>query len=160
MTKNLAIIFLAICLLVSLSFIYKLNKTYPFYNFPVSKLKSETEIENPLYLLLFFSKTNCRGCLEIIELINQLKPPFIVYGIVPGKELGKGSGIKEETGAIFKLLKVEEFKKYAPLYGPSLMGVSSKGRILFLIPSIDGHKNRIVEYIKIFYTRAYSILAM
>ncbi len=161
--KNLIIAFLMVCLLVSLSFHYKMFKTSRepvFYDFPVSLLKGDPSIESPVYLLLFFSKTNCKDCLETFDFLDHLGPPFIIAGIVPDTELSKEMEFRNQTGVTFNLIGMKDFKKYAPLYGPSLMGVTGKGRILFLIPGIPGQMKCLKDFLETFYNKAFVLLSL
>lgn len=61
--KNYCIIFLVVCLLVSISFVYILGTQNPLQHFPIADFpQNQTQdIENPLYLILFFSVQNLQG---------------------------------------------------------------------------------------------------
>jgi hypothetical protein len=136
-----------------------MHKSYPLYDFPVSRFNKNPQIENPLYLVLFFSRKNCKDCLRVFKSLERFTLPFIVYGIVPDGELKDEAGFRNETGVAFQLLGVEGFKKFAPFYGLLLMGVSAKGRIFFLIPGVPGQE-KILDFLEAFYIKAYPMLSM
>jgi len=152
------IILLIVGLLVVSSFLYKEIRKPIFHHFPVKEIAIETDVDNPFYLLLFFSRFNCRDCLEIIDTLNTLEKPFFVYGLIPSQELMDEKTFRLESGAQFPLIKAERFSKYYPLYSPTLLGISQKGQILFTLPAVP-HQN---EYFTLFlnnsYEKAYHIL--
>ena len=155
--KNYIIGFLIICTAVSVSFIYKIERKLPLQHFPIPPT-NDSQVDNPLYLLLFFSIENCKDCLGVIDVLNRISAPFIVYGIVPGKELKKENQLRKVTGAAFELISAERFKRYAPLYAPTLMGVSQKGRIFFIIPGVPNQKINLENFLINFYNKAYALL--
>ena len=156
--KNLIILFLSVCLVVSLTFIYKIERKKPLQHFPATGFHEHQEIENPLYLVLYFSIQNCKDCLGMIEVLNGLTAPFIVYGIVPPNELKNEQELRRITGATFKLLPYDNFRLYTPIFAPTLIGVSQKGRIHFIIPGIPDQKNNLEHFIITFYNKAYPLL--
>lgn len=83
------IVFLLTVILVLSSLLYKNGRQSIYKNFPL------IENENPgdevaLFIYIFFSKQNCRDCLQIIAVLNRLQPPFKAIGVVPGDELKGG----------------------------------------------------------------------
>lgn len=156
--KNVIIVFFAVCFAISVSFIYKIQKKQPLQHFPVSNVSQKQKIENPLYLLLFFSSKNCKDCMGAIDTLNHLNAPFVVYGIVPPEELAKERKLREVTGAGFELLPDERFRRYAPLYAPTLMGISKKGRILFILPGVPNQEKHLENFLYTFYSKAYVVL--
>ncbi|MGD2085962.1 MAG: hypothetical protein PVH61_07250 [Candidatus Aminicenantes bacterium] len=157
--KNLVITFLAVCLAVSLTFIYKIESKKPLRQFPTTWLHENQEIENPLFLILYFSIQNCKECLGMIEILNQLNAPFVVYGIVPPNELKNEQELRRNTGAAFRLLPYDKFNLYAPIYAPTLMGVSKKGHIHFIIPGLPDQAENLENFIITFYNKAYPLLS-
>jgi hypothetical protein len=127
-----------------------------FTHFPVQE-QAERRVksaEASLYLFLFFSKKNCAECLKkIVKDLNDLSPPFYVLGIVPGNELEDEQELRLITKAEFPLSRFEKYRKYVPLYTPTLIGVSPSGVVVFVLPEISRSKN---IYLKGFLT---SILA-
>lgn len=157
--KNFIIAFLAVCLLVSISFIYKIEQKQAFDNFPGSHQdKKVKEVENPLYLYFFFSGSNCMDCLEMIEVLNTLPEQFIVFGVVPGKELKNEAELRARSGASFELQGAKEFKKYSPHYWPTLIGVSKGNRVMFVLPGVPNEKEYLLNFLEEFYKNAYPIL--
>jgi len=107
--KNYIIGFLGICLIVSLSFVYKSSESPVLGKFPIDKKPAELNSgEPPLYLYVFFSKHSCPVCLEVIQVLNQLPPPFVVTGIVPAKELKNEKDLRLTSGATFQLIPYKE----------------------------------------------------
>ena len=94
----------------------------------------------------------------MIEVLNGLTAPFIVYGIVPPDELMNDQELRRLTGAAFNLLPWDKFKSYAPIYAPTLMGVSQKRRILFIIPGIPDQIEYLEHFLIKFYNKAYPVL--
>ena len=160
--KNYLIAFLLVVILVLSSFVYKNSHTSSrnriYHGFPLTDLEESYDVDVPLYLFLFFSKNNCPPCLEIIEVLNSLPKQFKVTGIVPEHELKIEKEIRDQTGAAFKLIGVKNYMKYATLYTPSLIGVSGKGKIYFVIPGVPGEKEYLKEFLESFYTKAYLLL--
>lgn len=158
--KNYIIVFLIVCLIVSFGFnyrIYKENKAV-LHQFPKQLLTGGQKIEAPVYLFLFFSKYTCRDCMNSFEFLNRMGPPFVVTGITPDEELKDEKSLRESTGITFKLDRYSRYEKYLPFYGPSLMGVTAKGRILFLFPGLPEQAQWLKSYLEAFYIRAYRIL--
>ncbi len=93
-----------------------------------------------------------------IGVLNQLRAPFIVYGIVPGNELEKESELRSVTGAAFELMSAKRFQKYAPLYAPTLIGISRKGRIHFILPGVPNQIKYLESFLNTFYNKAYEVL--
>jgi len=85
--KNYVIGILAVCILLFLTLLYKGSIAPVLINFPLDEIKQEKNApgEPPLFLFVFFSRHNCNTCLEAFQVLNELKPPFIVTGIVPGE---------------------------------------------------------------------------
>ena len=157
--KNFVIAFLAVCLLVSISFIYKNEQKLPFDNFPgCHQDKKIEDVENPLFLYFFFSGTNCTDCLEMIEVLNTLPEQFIVFGVVPDKELKNKAGLRAKSGASFDLIGAKDFKKYSPNYWPALMGISKGNRIMFVLPGVPNEKEYLLNFLEEFYQESYRIL--
>ena len=158
--KNYIIGFLAICLAVLISFMYKDSKTPILRKFPIeNKPDRATSGEPPLYLYIFFSRNNCPDCLEAIQVLNELHPPFEVKGIVPGNELKNIADLKNTTGATFKLIGFKDaHKPFNPNYTPSIFGVSGSGKILFIIPAVPGEKKYLYDFLVNFYSKSVELL--
>jgi len=158
--KNYIIALLAVSLAVSVSFIYRANQRPALQHFPISLVDHYDNQDNPLYLLLFFSKQNCKDCLAGIEVLNNLEPQYRVYGIVPDKEMSDLSLLRKTTGAAFELLPANQFNTYYPIYAPTLFGVTQKGRILFILPGIPDQKKALKHFLSVFYNKAYPVLSL
>jgi hypothetical protein len=157
--KNYIIAFLAVALLVSISFIYKINQKQPFDYFPCCHQDKKIEdVENPLFLYFFFSGTNCMDCLEMIEVLNNLPEQFIVTGVVPDKELKNEIELRAKSSSAFDLIGAKNFKKYSPHYWPTLIGVSKGNRIMFVLPGVPNEKEYLLNFLEEFYKEAYPIL--
>lgn len=158
--KNYIIVFLAVCLLASVSVTYKNSTQRDIDNFPGWHIPEEIKnrIENPFYLYLFFSERNCADCLEVIEVLNMLPEQFVIYGLVPDPELEYEAKLREITGASFEIRGASKFKQYLPHYWPTLVGVSQKNNILFVLPGVPNEKEYILEFLNSFYKSAYSLL--
>jgi hypothetical protein len=154
--KNYIIAILAVCLLVSISFIYKIEQKLPFDNFPgCHQDKKIEDVENPLFLYFFFSGSNCMDCLEIIDVLNTVPEQFIVLGVVPDKELKNEAELRARSGASFDLIGAKNFKKYSPHYWPTLMGISKGNRVMFVLPGVPNEKEYLVNFLEEFYKKAY-----
>lgn len=155
--KNYAIIALTIFSLVLISNIYKDSKTSPLDRFPIDRVQPKRNTsERFLYLFIFFSRYDCAACREVIALLNQLPPPFLVNGIVPAEELDNEADLRNVTGASFKLLRCEAaYKKFIPHYSPSIFGVSETGKILFILPAVPGENEYIYSFLTQFYSRSF-----
>lgn len=156
--KNYVIGTLAVIILVLASIIYKIE-TSPRNQFPVLE---ETQIRGndvkvPLFLYVFFSKTNCRDCMEVIEVLNDLPPHFVVSGVVPADELKEEKELRRITGAAFPLLNLAKYKKYIPWYAPTIVGVSPKGEILFVLPGVPGGKTYLQNFLDSLYGKLYPV---
>ena len=157
--KNYIIAFLAVALLVSISFIYRCEQKHSFNNFPGSHQETiKDDLENPFFLYFFFSGTNCMDCLEMIEVLNNLPEQFIVTGVVPDKELKNETELRAKSSSTFDLIGAKNFKKYSPHYWPTLIGVSKGNRIMFVLPGVPNEKEYLLNFLEEFYKEAYSIL--
>ncbi len=156
--KNYLIAFLLVVILLLSSFLYKNSRSTQdsiYCGFPLTDFEQSDDGDVSLHLFLFFSKNNCPPCLKIIEVLNSLPSQFKVIGIVPEHELKKEQEIREQTGAAFKLIGIKNYKKFSTLYTPSLIGVSGKGKIYFVIPGVPGEKEYLKEFLESFYTKAF-----
>ncbi len=142
--------------MVLASVIYK-NEKNPNKRFPGLADTRGTEPEVPLFLYVFFSKRNCKDCLEIIQALNNLPPHFIVSGVVPDRELTEEKVLRDKTGATFPLMGAKKYKKFVPWYMPGVIGVSPGGDILFVLPVVPGVKTYLKNFLDSLYERLYPI---
>lgn len=147
---------MVICIFL-VSVIYKQQNNMIFTHFPIQE-QDEIKVKSTkasLYLFLFFSIKKCPRCLSnVVEVLNGLSSNFIVVGVIPGNELEAEKKLRSETGAIFTLSSLDNYKKYAPIYTPTLIGVSPTGKVVFILP-VDTLRSR---YLKDFLNSVYSQL--
>jgi hypothetical protein len=131
---------------------------YPLELRKASPLSKSTE--NPkLYLYVFFSKGNCRDCLGIIEVLNELPPTyFFIKGVVPKREYNNIEEIRAITGATFPIESDQMFKGLIPQYTPALVGLSKKSDLFFIIPGVPGEKEYLESFLNSIYHKVYSYL--
>ena len=158
--KNYIIGFLFVCLLVMITFLYKNSKTPVLEEFPIENKPAQTQgDEPPLYLYIFFSQHNCHVCMEAIQVLNELPPPFVVTGIVPAEELKNETTLRRTTGASFHLIPLKDHhKRFYPHYTPAIFGVTGNGRILFVLPGVPGEKEYFYNFLVNFYGKSMELL--
>lgn len=156
--KNYIIALLAVLLIVSISFTFKANTSQVFGSFPLPGPPQKSSPDHSLQLALFFSEGNCKDCLEIIQTLSKLPPEFQVVGIVPDRELTKEERLRNITGATFPIYRFSDYKKFTPIYWPSLMGIDSKGNVHFVIPSIPLTKQFLEGFLSGYYAKTISLL--
>lgn len=158
--KNYIIGLLIVVILVLSSLVYKFhttaNKTLSvIYPVEINKLN-----RNPkLNLFVFFSKKNCQDCLGIVDVLNNLPPSqFVIRGIIPENELKDTREIRSKTGATFPIEGEQRFDKLIPKYTPSIVGVSDKSDLFFIIPGVPGEKDYLERFLNSFYQKVYTYL--
>jgi len=158
--KNYVIAFLAICVVVALSFMFKNFHNPILDEFPMGHtLKTGNNEEPRLFLFIFFSRHNCPTCLEAIEVLNELPPQFVVTGIVPGEELEDETDVRNTTGATFKLTGMKRvYNRFMPHYTPTIYGVNRTGKILFVFPGATGAKAYLYDFLTNFYGKCIDLL--
>lgn len=154
--KNYLIGLLVVIILVLSSLLYKKSVITVDKKFPVLEKQEKSDIEVPLYIYAFFSKKSCFECIGFIEVLNNLPPQFIVYGVVPAEELKDEKEIRQMSGAQFPLLSASKYKRYIS-WSPSFIGVSPKGDVLFALPGIRGEKEYVAKFLDSLYNEVYSI---
>jgi hypothetical protein len=159
--KNYLIGTLAVMIIFLVSVVYKQQNTMIFSQFPVEgqeKMRGQSS-EVPLYLFLFFSKSNCATCLdEVVKVLNGLAPPYYVLGVVPGNELEDEVALRRITKAAFPLSSFAKYIKYVPSYTPMLIGVASSGKILFVLPGISMQSGYLKDFVIASYDNLYHVL--
>ena len=154
--KNYIIGTLAVVILFLGSLFYKEQQAMVCLHFPVPedllKEKSATASEVPIYLFLFFSKKDCIPCLlQCVEILNTLPSQFIAAGIVPEEELNDEPGLRSKTGASFPFYSYKKYRKYLPWHTPTLFGVSPSGKIIFVLPGVQGQEAYLENIIEVIY---------
>ena len=155
--KNYVIGTLAVALLVTGSIIYKYENSR-HGRFPVIEPDGNGDVEFPLHLYIFLNKNNCTDCLEIVEVLNHLPPHFVVFGLVPQDQLDNETEIRQRTGAAFPLRSAGKFKKHAPWYSPTIVGVSpTTGKVYFTLPGVPGEKEYLENFLEGLYSKLYPL---
>ncbi len=157
--KNYFIVLLIVVNLFFLSYLYKIGKQNIFNGFPAELELNQKE--PTLYLFLFFSVNNCRPCLEIIDVLNDLPSQFHVTGVIPEKEYRNSHTlnlIKMEIGFDFEINNANKFKNYIPYYAPTLFAVTKEKKILFAIPAVPEEKKYLKQFLESFYKSGYPII--
>lgn len=121
------------------SIIYKQQRIILFHHFPVPKNLEKESKNASLYLFLFFSKNDCVTCIkEFVEVLNTLPAQFYSIGIVPDEELKEESQLRRSIGVSFPLFGMHKYKRYLPYRTPTVFCVSLSGKIIFVLPGIEG----------------------
>ena len=94
-----------------------------------------------------------RDCLEIIDSLNTFETPFKVIGVVPDNELKNKMELRSQTGVEFQLINTNKYKRYITPYTPSVIGVSRRGRIFFILPAVPKIKEFFEFYLDAFYQK-------
>jgi hypothetical protein len=150
--KNYIIALLAVVILFLGSIIYKQQNMMVWHHFPIPENIKSKSADKPIYLFLFFSKNDCLPCLvEMVEILDTLPLEFCAAGIAPGDELKNEPELRRLTGASFPLYSYQKYKKYLPWHTPTLFGVSPSGKIIFVIPGIQGQKFNLRNFLNSIY---------
>lgn len=155
--KNYVIGTLAVGLLIVVSVMVKNNRSLgiPFPVHEDAKVRA-AYIEIPLFLYVFFSQKNCHDCLDVLQVLNDLPPRFIVTGVVPDSELKNEKELRAVTGAAFPLIPFSEFSnRHIPWYAPTIIGVSQNGKIIFSLPGVPGEKEYLETFLESLYEKTY-----
>jgi hypothetical protein len=94
----------------------------------------------------------------VIEVLNRLPNYFKVVGIIPEIELKEENELRNITGANFELRSVKKYKRFLPQYAPTLIGVSKKKRIFFVLPSVPYEKEYLEQFLLEFFRKAYPLI--
>jgi hypothetical protein len=156
--KNYVIGLLLVTIILLGSFLYNINQHNIYHGFQNEKIYNKGDIENPFYLFFFFSYKNCSPCLEVIYVLNNLPPPFVVIGVVRPEELRDEPFLRNEFGITFRIISTSKLKKYIPPYWPTIIGVDQNKKIYFILPSVPDEEKYLEEFLTTFYERAYPVL--
>ncbi len=143
-------------ILVLGSFLFRANRRPVYTGFPVHEEAAKNNDAPILNLYLFFSKNDCISCIEIIQVLNKLPAQYKVVGFVPEAQLKDEDEIKRKTGAAFELRSRSRYKKYIPYYTPTIIGVSQKGTIFFILPGVPDEIEYLEKFLDSFYIKNYS----
>lgn len=151
-------ILVGVIILYLSSIIYR-EKTAPLTtNFPLKHLGKEHEGKAKLNLILFFSMKNCPPCLKVIDFLNEPPDGVKVAGIIPEREIPLLSEIRHTTGAGFPIYSVKQWKRYRPIYAPTLFGVGADGIIYFMLPCVGLEETYLSVYLDEFMRKARYLL--
>lgn len=145
---------MAVIILYLSSIIYRERVTPVTTNFPVKHLGEEFGGEIKLNLVLFFSMKNCPPCLKVINFLNEPPEGVRVIGIVPEKEVQLLSEIKQATRAGFPIYSFKRWRRYHPIYAPTLFGVGPDGNIYFVLPCVGQEEIYLPGYLAEFLRKA------
>ncbi|RLE00361.1 MAG: hypothetical protein DRJ11_11825 [Candidatus Aminicenantes bacterium] len=156
--RKLLIILIGVIILYLSSIIYREKTTPVTTTFPLKHLGEEPKSEAKLNLILFFSMNNCPPCLKVIDFLNQPPEGVRVVGIIPEKEIHLLSEIRQTTGAAFPIYGVKQWKRYRPIYAPTLFGVGGNGIIYFMLPCVGLEETYLPVYLDEFMRKARYLL--
>ncbi len=156
--RKLLVILVGVITLYLSSIIYRERVTPVTTNFPVKLLGEELRGEAKLNLILFFSMKNCPPCLRVIDLLNKPADGVRVVGIVPEKEMQLLDEIRQTTGADFPIYSFKRWKRYGPIYAPTLFGVGPDGIIYFMLPCVGLEEIYLPGYLAEFMRKAHPLL--
>jgi len=148
----------AVIILYLSSIIYRERVTPVTTNFPVRRLEEEFRGEVKLNLILYFSIKNCPPCLKVIDFLNEPPDGVRVVGIVPEKEIQLLDEIRQTTGAEFPIYSFKRWKRYDPIYAPTLFGVGPDGIIYFILPCVGLEETYLPGYLAEFMRKARYLL--
>lgn len=156
--RKLLMILVGVIILFLSSIIYRERITPVTTHFPVKRLGEELRGEVKLNLILYFSMKNCSPCLKVIDFLNEPPDGVRVVGIVPEKEIQILNEIRQTTGADFPIYSVKRWKRYSPIYAPTLFGVGPDGIIYFMLPCVGLEEIYLAEYLAEFMRKAQYLL--
>jgi hypothetical protein len=158
--KNYIIGTLIVVILALSSLIYKYHTTENKTLSVLYPIEFEEASESPiLNLYVFFSKKNCKDCLGIIEVLNELPTSeFVVKGVVPDYELEDINEIRSITGATFSIEGDKKFRNLIPKYTPAIVGLSKKSDLFFILPGVPGEKDYLERFLNSIYQKVYPYL--
>lgn len=156
--KELLLILAGVAVLFLSSLLYREKVTPITINFPAKQLEQESITEKKLNLILFFSIKNCPPCLRVVDFLNNSPEGTRAFGVVPEKELPLLDKIRQTTGVRFPVYGSRKFKKYCPVYAPTLYGVGPDGTIYFMIPCTGMEEDFLPRYLSEFVKKAFYLL--
>ncbi len=150
---------LGVAVLVLGSFLYKESRSRILTEFPrVADRSGEPQHAPVLHLYLFFNSENCKDCLNLIDVLNDLPPQYSVTGLVPQRDFNNQEGLRVSTGAKFDLKCSDPLRRYLPHYAPTLYGTTGNGKVLFVLPAVPGESSYFMAFLDSFYRRAYQLI--
>lgn len=156
--KKLITILMGVIILFLSSVIYRERITPLTTHFPVKHFGEDPNEEVQLNIILFFSVNNCPPCLKVIDFLNKLSDKIRVVGIIPEKEMPILNEIRKTTGAVFPIYSFKRWKRYRPIYAPTLFGVGPDGIIYFMLPCVGLEEFYLSMYLDEFMRKAQFLL--
>jgi hypothetical protein len=157
--KKTGPLLLGVGLIVAVSFLYR-NSKMPFLSgFPAPGRTPAASSDGVLFLYVFFSKGTCPPCLEFFEVLNRIGDRFPVVGVIPEKDFPEKDLVARATGARFPIESAKNYRRFMPPYNPSLLGVTGKGRILFVVPGVAGEGGYLEAFLAEFKRKARILLS-
>jgi len=141
-----------LALAVALSFLYRFGLCpHRLVDFPV--LEDQKKINSPFSLYFFFSRHSCPACMEMADVLNRLTDDFPIVGVVPGNESVSLDSLKQKYR--FRVIVLDrKLKRFLPLHSPSLVGVTSRGQVLFILPGVPGQARYLEDFLFALYQKA------
>jgi len=155
--KKLIIILAGVIILYLSSIIYRERMKPVTIHFPVKHLGEEHKGEVQLNLVLFFSMKNCPPCLKVIDFLNEPPDGVRVVGIVPEKEIQLLDEIRQNTGAKFPIYSIKTWKRYRPIYAPTLFGIGPDGVVYIILPCVGLEEIYLPGYLAEFMRKAHPL---
>lgn len=156
--RKLLVISVGIIIIFLSSVIYRERMTPITTHFPIKFFGEEQRGKVELNLIIFFSMNNCPPCLKVIDYLNKPPDGIRVVGIVPEKEIQLLNKIRQNTAADFPIYSVKKWKRYIPVYAPTLFGVGPEGIIYFMLPCVGLEEIYLHEYLAEFMRKAHYLL--
>jgi hypothetical protein len=156
--KILKAILVVVIMLFLSSIIYRQGVTPIMVDFPIERLRQRPAGDARLSLILFFSMNNCRSCLKVIDFLNKPYERVQVAGIVPEQEMQFINEIRLTTGADFPIYSLKKWKRYDPIYAPTLYGVGPDGNIYFILPCVGLEESYLPSFLSEFIRKANYLL--
>jgi hypothetical protein len=83
---------------------------------------------------------------------------FVVRGVVPENEMQDINELRNITGAVFPIKSQSKYKNLVPIYTPSVIGVSKKSDLFFVLPGVPGEKDYLGQFLDSIYAKVYPYL--
>jgi hypothetical protein len=152
--KKLAVLLMGVIILYLGSVIYRDRVTAMTARFPIERLEGTAKGESCFYLVLFFSMNNCLPCLQVVDFLNEPPDRVRVVGIVPDAELPRIEEVRQTTKARFPIFGLKKWRRYDPVYAPTLFGIGPDGNVYFILPCVGLEESYFYAYFSEFVRKA------
>lgn len=93
--------------------------------------------------------------MEALQVLNTLRAPFVVTGVIPTNELKDETEFRRLTGVTFRLIPFNRLHKpFKPNYAPAIYGVSAAGKVLFILPGVPEQQDYLYNLLVNFYGKS------